>query len=78
MTGDRWTFLVMRGQDDPVQQYSLSLRSLRLTAGAGAIAFVMVVASAVMRPQPNSWARLAANHSAASPAQNLRNKPVSI
>ena len=35
MTGDRWTFLVMRGQGDPVQQYSLSARTLKLLAGAG-------------------------------------------
>ncbi|MDE3003919.1 MAG: M23 family metallopeptidase [Gemmatimonadota bacterium] len=47
MTGDRWTFLVMRGQDDPVQQYSLSSRTLRLAAGVGLVACIMFVVSAV-------------------------------
>ena len=48
MTGDRWTFLVMRGQDDPVQQYSLSSRTLRLAAGVGLVACTMFVVSAVV------------------------------
>ncbi len=37
MTGDRWTFLVVRGEDRPVRQYSLSTRLLRVLAGAGAL-----------------------------------------
>lgn len=45
MTGDRWTFLVMRGQGDPVQQYSLSSRTLKLLAGAGIVAVMTVVTS---------------------------------
>lgn len=48
MAGDRWTFLVMRGQDDPVQQYSISWRSLKLMAGAAVVASMMVVASAAV------------------------------
>lgn len=45
MTGDRWTFLVMRGQGDPVQQYSLSSRTLKFLAGASIVAAMTVVTS---------------------------------
>jgi murein DD-endopeptidase MepM/ murein hydrolase activator NlpD len=48
MTGDRWTFLVMRGQGDPVQQYSLSARTLKFLAGAGIVAAMTVVTSGVI------------------------------
>jgi len=48
MTGDRWTFLVMRGQDDPVQQYSISTRALRWLGGAAAVACTMVATSAAL------------------------------
>jgi len=48
MAGDRWTFLVMRGEDDPVQQYMLSTQSLRFLAAAGAVASVLVVAGALV------------------------------
>jgi murein DD-endopeptidase MepM/ murein hydrolase activator NlpD len=42
MTGDRWTFLVVRGEDSPVRQYSLSSRMLRgLIAGAGVVALLL-------------------------------------
>ena len=37
MTGDRWTFLVVRGEDSPVKQYSFSARVLRVLTGAGAL-----------------------------------------
>jgi murein DD-endopeptidase MepM/ murein hydrolase activator NlpD len=46
MVGDRWTFVVVRGEDDPVRQYSLSRRTLRIAAGAsiaGAIAVFLSV-----------------------------------
>lgn len=33
MTGDRWTFLVVRGEDTPVRQYSLTARTLRVLGG---------------------------------------------
>jgi len=43
MTGDRWTFLVVRGEDSPVRQYSLSSRMLRgLIVGGAILAFVLV------------------------------------
>jgi len=48
MAGDRWTFLVMRGEDDPVQQYMLSTQSLRMLAGAGVVASMLVVAGALV------------------------------
>ena len=48
MAGDRWTFLVMRGQDDPVQQYSLSARTLRAGAWASGVAVIAVVASTLI------------------------------
>lgn len=48
MSGDRWTFLVVRGDEDPVQQYSLSTRSLRMLAGAATVAMLAVAASAAV------------------------------
>ncbi|MDE0897631.1 MAG: M23 family metallopeptidase [Longimicrobiales bacterium] len=48
MAGDRWTFLVMRGQDDPVQQYSLSTRTLRAGVWALGMAAIAVVASTLI------------------------------
>jgi murein DD-endopeptidase MepM/ murein hydrolase activator NlpD len=37
MTGDRWTFLVLRGEDTPVRQYTLSAKVLRAVAGIGVV-----------------------------------------
>lgn len=37
MTGDRWTFLVVRGEDTPVRQYTVSARALRAVVGVGAV-----------------------------------------
>jgi murein DD-endopeptidase MepM/ murein hydrolase activator NlpD len=48
MAGDRWTFLVVRGEDDPVQQYSVSTRTLRMAAGGSIVAGVAVLASAII------------------------------
>jgi len=42
MTGDRWTFLVVRGEDTPVRQYSLSPRALRALIAVAAL-FVAVL-----------------------------------
>ncbi|MCG6955458.1 MAG: M23 family metallopeptidase [Gemmatimonadetes bacterium] len=42
MTGNRWTFLVLRGEDTPVRQYSLSPRALRaLTVVAALVVAVL-------------------------------------
>ncbi len=38
MTGNRWTFFVVRDENNPVQQYTLSTRALRALAGLGVVA----------------------------------------
>jgi murein DD-endopeptidase MepM/ murein hydrolase activator NlpD len=48
MAGDGWTFLVVRGEDDPVQQYSLSPTSLRMLGWAAGFASVLVLAGALI------------------------------
>lgn len=47
MTGDRWTFLVVRGENSPVKQYSLSSRLLRVAVGGGLFVAVLLAGSAV-------------------------------
>ena len=43
MTGDRWTFLVVRGEDSPLKQYSFSSRFLRVaTGGVATVALLLV------------------------------------
>ena len=46
MTGDRWTFLVVRGEDSPVRQYSLSSRVLRWAIGGSAVVALVLVGAA--------------------------------
>lgn len=48
MAGDRWTFLVVRGEDDPVRQYSVSSRALRVLAGSAVVGAVLLVASTLI------------------------------
>lgn len=43
MSGDRWTFLVVRGEDSPVRQYSFSARALRGFVIAGSLLAVLVL-----------------------------------
>ena len=43
MTGNRWTFLVVRGEDSPVRQYTLSARTLRTLVGVGVVLVLLVV-----------------------------------
>jgi hypothetical protein len=43
MTGDRWTFLVVRGETSPVRQYSLAPKSLLWAGGAILAAGLMLV-----------------------------------
>ncbi|HSG07657.1 MAG TPA: M23 family metallopeptidase [Longimicrobiales bacterium] len=43
MSGDRWTFLVVRGEDTPVRQYSLSSRSIRAVAAAFALVSLILL-----------------------------------
>ena len=47
MTGDRWTFLVVRGEDSPVKQYSLSSRFLRFGMGGVCALALLLLASAL-------------------------------
>jgi murein DD-endopeptidase MepM/ murein hydrolase activator NlpD len=46
MTGDRWTFLVVRGEGSPVRQYSLSSRVLRWAIGGSAVVALVLVGAA--------------------------------
>jgi murein DD-endopeptidase MepM/ murein hydrolase activator NlpD len=43
MAGDRWTFLVVRGENSPVKQYSFSARLLRLAVVAGSLVSMAVL-----------------------------------
>jgi murein DD-endopeptidase MepM/ murein hydrolase activator NlpD len=43
MTGERWTFLVVRDEDSPVTQYSISTRRLRALLIGASVAVVLVV-----------------------------------
>ncbi len=47
MIGDRWTFLVVRGENSPVQQYSISSRLLRVALGGAVVVAVLLVGSAL-------------------------------
>jgi len=42
MAGDSWTFLVVRGEDSPVKQYSVSSRRLRAALVVGSLVAVTV------------------------------------
>lgn len=48
MAGDRWTFLVVRGEDDPVRQYSLSSRTMRILGAVGVLSVLAIVASSAI------------------------------
>jgi murein DD-endopeptidase MepM/ murein hydrolase activator NlpD len=43
MTGDNWTFLVVRGEESPVQQYTISTRTIRRALGGVAVAAVAFI-----------------------------------
>ncbi len=47
MTGDRWTFLVVRGEDSPVNQYSVSARTLRALVVLASLAAFFLVGAAL-------------------------------
>ena len=47
MTGDRWTFLLVRGEDSPVKQYSFSSRFLRVATGGFAVLTLLLLGSAL-------------------------------
>ncbi|MEM7414517.1 MAG: M23 family metallopeptidase [Gemmatimonadota bacterium] len=48
MAGEHWTFLVVKGEDDPVQQFSVSKRTLKGAAWTVGISAVVVLASVVL------------------------------
>ncbi|MEQ1855623.1 MAG: M23 family metallopeptidase [Longimicrobiales bacterium] len=43
MAGNRWTFLIMRGEDSPVRQYSFPARILRVGVVAGSLVSMAVL-----------------------------------
>jgi len=43
MAGHKWTFLLMRGEDSPVRQYSFSARLLRVAVVAGSLVSMAVL-----------------------------------
>jgi len=59
MTGDRWTFLVVRGEGDPVRQYTLSTRTLRFLGGGVALGVLTVLVTGLILGS-DSMARLKA------------------
>lgn len=61
MTGNRWTFLVLHGEDTPVRQYSLSKRSIRVF-GAAAAVLAMVLGGLGVRAVLDGTARIQARH----------------
>lgn len=60
MTGDRWTFLVVRDEDSPVRQYSISTRRLRAVLIAASVVTVAVV-GIVLSSGIEGLARIEAN-----------------
>lgn len=57
MTGDKWTFLVVRDEGGPVRQYSFATRLLKVMGGVGATV-VLVLAAVVVMVGVNGSARL--------------------
>lgn len=43
MAGNKWTFLILRGEDSPVRQYSFSARPLRFAVVAGSLVSMAVL-----------------------------------
>jgi murein DD-endopeptidase MepM/ murein hydrolase activator NlpD len=43
MTGDKWTFLLLRGEDVPVRQFAISRRTLRATVGGSALTLLTLL-----------------------------------
>ena len=61
MAADRWTFLLVRGENSPVQQFSISQRRIR-SAVWGAGVFTAVVVALVATSGFESVARVRARH----------------
>lgn len=61
MTGDRWTFLVVRGEESPVKQYSISTRRLRAVL-IGASVVTVAVLGVVLSSSIEGFARIQASN----------------
>ena len=61
MTGDKWTFLVVRGEESPVRQYTLTSRAIQMMVG-GAAFFVLTVLGIGAALGSDSLARLEARN----------------
>jgi murein DD-endopeptidase MepM/ murein hydrolase activator NlpD len=48
MAGNKWTFLIMRGEESPVRQYSFSARALRAFVVAGSLVSMTVLGFGVI------------------------------
>jgi murein DD-endopeptidase MepM/ murein hydrolase activator NlpD len=48
MTGDRWTFLVVRGEDTPTQQFTLSARTIRRAVVAAALGVLVIIGLGIL------------------------------
>jgi murein DD-endopeptidase MepM/ murein hydrolase activator NlpD len=59
MTGDRWTFLVVRGEGSPVRQYTFATRTLRLLGSGAALGVLTVLVTGLILGS-DSMARLKA------------------
>jgi murein DD-endopeptidase MepM/ murein hydrolase activator NlpD len=59
MTGDRWTFLVVRGEDDPVRQFTLSTRAINSIIGGVTFVLLAVLGTGLVVGS-GSFARLEA------------------
>lgn len=61
MTGDRWTFLVVRGEDTPTRQYTLSAKTIRGAFGAAALGALVLLGLGALAVVDGT-ARLQARH----------------
>jgi len=61
MTGDRWTLLLLKGEDSPVRQYSISPRTIHLAVG-GVAALLLGVSGVTLAVGLDGTARLKARH----------------
>ena len=61
MTGDQWTFLVVRGEDRPVRQFTYSTRTIRCVIG-GVVLAVFAVLGTGLALGSDSVARLQARN----------------
>lgn len=59
MAGDRWTFLLLRGGDNPVRQYAVSTRAIRFLTTSVALAAIVVAATSIILAS-DSFARFKA------------------